>query len=478
MALAEAFLVSRSGARVVALLALAALLAAPIGLGIPALVASSPDDARSTVTGFGPAPPPSTGSGAAANGPAPALFPGEARVTHDGHWQNEPNLAVNPKDAKNLITGSNDYRWHGINGGFVWTGAYTSHDGGQTWTEQALPGANAGSPTPGFLPFASAGDFIGAFNGLGLAFAGGIDFAQESLVFVSASADGGDTWLQGTFPGASLAAYPAQFQDKPDMAGDPNSPLVYVCWTQFGPGLDTIMVSASPTGATWTPALPVSPTELSSLQGCSLAVGSDGTVYMAYDRFSGCLSCGGQLKVTSSPVGGAAWGTPVLAATATPVSGASFRVTNFPLLAVDNSNGGHAGNLYLVWADNRAGEADIWMVHSSDKGATWSAPVRVNQNTVKANHYMPSVAVGNDGTVYAGFYDTRNGGYQYYGARSTDGGQTFTDFPLASATSSAGSTGGFFGDYTDMQVGPDGVVHAVWTDGRSGDQDIWTRAFN
>jgi hypothetical protein len=72
--------------------------------------------------------------------------------------------------------------------------------------------------------------------------------------------------------------------------------------------------------------------------------------------------------------------------------GASNGTNNiFPALAVDNF-----GNVYTVWSDNQ----NIFLSSSSDRGNTWTAPVRVNQDgTVGKANVFPWVAADADGHV-------------------------------------------------------------------------------
>src|SRR5205823_10093684 len=55
-----------------------------------------------------------------------------------------------------------------------------------------------------------------------------------------------------------------------------------------------------------------------------------------------------------------------------------------PGLAWDRTGGPHAGRVYLVYTlevRNEKSDTDIEVRHSDDGGATWSAPVRVNDDT-------------------------------------------------------------------------------------------------
>src|SRR2546423_9128633 len=44
---------------------------------------------------------------------------------------------------------------------------------------------------------------------------------------------------------------------------------------------------------------------------------------------------------------------------------------------------------------------------SYDGGATWTAPVRVNDNATAADEFQPNLTAAGDGTVSVAFYDRR-----------------------------------------------------------------------
>jgi hypothetical protein len=78
-----------------------------------------------------------------------------------------------------------------------------------------------------------------------------------------------------------------------------------------------------------------------------------------------------------------------------------------PSLAVSNS-----GTLYVAWTkkvDTPAGHAeDLYLSQSRDQGATFEAPVRVNDDQKAVGHGMHSLAVGPDGRIYVAWLDERN----------------------------------------------------------------------
>jgi hypothetical protein len=68
------------------------------------------------------------------------------------------------------------------------------------------------------------------------------------------------------------------------------------------------------------------------------------------------------------------------------IPGPFIRTNDFPRIVNNAQN----GNVYATWQDYRNGTYDIWMSRSTDGGATWSATQRVNQTT-GLDHYMPAI---------------------------------------------------------------------------------------
>ena len=68
--------------------------------------------------------------------------------------QNEPSVAVDPRNPSIMVAGSNDYCAEIQNGsGNVWAGYYRSTNGGATWSNSLVPGypadqSSAGSASP------------------------------------------------------------------------------------------------------------------------------------------------------------------------------------------------------------------------------------------------------------------------------------------------------------------------------------------
>lgn len=81
-------------------------------------------------------------------------------------------------------------------------------------------------------------------------------------------------------------------------------------------------------------------------------------------------------------------------------------------LAYDRSSGPYSGRLYMVYTDAAvAGSADtdIFLRFSDDDGQTWSAPIRVNDDSTSNSQFFPRIAVDPaSGAVGISWYDCRN----------------------------------------------------------------------
>src|SRR6266540_5663393 len=100
--------------------------------------------------------------------------------------QNEPSVAVDPRDPNIVVAGSNDYCTQIVNGD-VWTGYYRSTDGGQTWSDSLVPGypadeSPAGTASPAHGVCSAAGDPTQAFDTGGRLFYGFICFNRAKPV--------------------------------------------------------------------------------------------------------------------------------------------------------------------------------------------------------------------------------------------------------------------------------------------------------
>jgi hypothetical protein len=147
---------------------------------------------------------------------------------------------------------------------------------------------------------------------------------------------------------------------------------------------------------------------------------------------------------------------------------------------------GPSGALYLVYADPVQGRGfDVLLTKSSNGGATWSAPIRLNDDSGTADQFHPtlSVAAGAGGDVVTvSFYDRRddpaNCLAHVYATRSTNGGATWSaNAKLTTASSNFDGNPNGPGDYSSSS--PFAALAAVFpffSDHRTADYEIFTAA--
>jgi len=102
-------------------------------------------------------------------------------------------------------------------------------------------------------------------------------------------------------------------------------------------------------------------------------------------------------------------------------------------VAVDRSNGPTRGNVYVLGSVDPGGSdpLDVHIIRSEDGGQSWSAPLRVNDDSPGngAYQWFGTMSVAPDGRIDVVWNDTRNGQAtisELYYAYSTDAGATFS----------------------------------------------------
>ena len=249
-------------------------------------------------------------------------------------------------------------------------------------------------------------------------------------------------------------------------------------------------------------------------QGSQVEVGLGSDVYVAWEHFAGDFQTR-DIRIARSTDGGASFASPTTVTAVTPI-GDSFELQgNFRAfldlqgLAVDRSSGSSRGNVYLSFQDgsNRSKPdpfgfcgnqpkycfGDILLTRSTSAAASWSAPVRVNDDpiTLGIDQYMPALDVDRSGNLWVGFYDRRRDSRNFlidtFAAKSSDAGTTWTN-TRATQSNFGPITGwedfvvnpSYMGDYLAVAAdalgsGP-GVIVA-WGDNSLGDANVLQRRF-
>jgi hypothetical protein len=417
--------------------------------------------------------------------PLPCVLP-NVQASTGTNIANEDPIAVNPRNALQLLTGANDYNCSD------YQGFYASSDGGSTWTATCLPTLAGGG---------GLGDPMVGYDRLNNTFAGGIGTGSPGqVIVVSKSTNNGTTW--GTPVVAAKPTLSGGTADKGWLQidttfGSPHVNCLYVSNTQFDSSGFNSQISVSHScnhGVSWTTVAvdpeQIYPTDID--QFSDLAIGKDGTVYVSWMRCppTGATGdCGGtvaSMMVSKSTDGGTTWSSPVVAVTpslAPDTCGAYYgclpntseRVSDIPAIAIDNSTGTHAGYLYMVYYTWTGTQMRVYVTHSTDGGNTWSAGVAVAPNSAIHDQFFPWLSTSSRGTVGVTWFDRRNDhsniNYDVYAAFSSNGGTSFTvNQKLTSAMSDPlhdGFGGSFMGDYSG-NVWNGATLFASWMDSRNG----------
>lgn len=344
--------------------------------------------------------------------------------------RSESWIAVDPADGNHLVGMSKFffdpafYLFH--------IGSYNSFDGGQTWTNEVVPGFDCQSAS-GFS-WVDTTDPILAFDSTGAIYSAMLPFSltynpaghqvwnviPNSAISVVKSADGGRTWMVAN-QGQPLAIYTSsglgRTADKQWMTADanPTSPFagsVYVGFTLFNGHSSEVWFSRSTDhGEHFS-----QPVKLSEANNDGpfntyifLAAAPDGSLYISYSSFPNSRKGEADVWILKSADGGQTFSGPTLAARFSIVAaltnttfrdGISYNMTVNPVnghvllaLEVQNSNG-----------------IDVQLSESADGGQTFSLPVFVNDSATindGTDQFQPTVAAGLDGTVAVAFYDRR-----------------------------------------------------------------------
>ena len=430
----------------------------------------------------------------------------------------EIGMAVDPLNGKNFVVMSNDFREN-----FDRQFFHVSTNGGAAWSDDVM--VMGVDPITGFAPYSFQSDPGVAFDDKNQSYFSAI---AGNLIFdFNVGYENVDTQVEevqgfagGTYAsllpnivdnqicsGTSNFVCPAQL-DKPLITADaiPGSPkngTIYVYYTLFCndepctdgsarvPPFSSAILESHAEGAN----LPFSPPALVSGsfvqdQFSSMVIDSHGTPHVFFDDFTDPT---GVIKMRMSTLKNGKW-----IVTSTPVA-------KFLYNGLNNLNWGFrdsgtvapgcgivSDTAYCAFSASQVaggpleGTPSVYLAVVNTLSGS-STLHRVNDDAFGngKHHFFPWATGKNDGSVYVGWYDDRNDPFstkvQYFVGKSTNRGNTF---PTQQAVSSAsfnpcvGFPGcGFFGDYTQLAAGPDGVVHAAWSDTRDGaSMQIFTQA--
>lgn len=404
--------------------------------------------------------------GPQANAPLPSA-PNSKVITlprRPGNFS-EPSITVNPQNASQVLAA------------FQVPATVTfSEDSGENWQFAA-----ATAPEN----YKVSGDVSITYDILGHAFLCYIAFdklgtkeywahnATRNGIFVRRSLDGGKSWEPNAAAIDEQATRPEMpFEDKPYLIADnnPNSPYagsLYVGWTEFSLTKSIVLFSRSNNGGiSWSEPFEISSHEglprddNGAVEGFVAAAAPSGLLYAAWADAN-------SIVFTTSRDGGITFlpsrkilDTAPLYFTLDGVE----RSNGFPQIGVD----ARSGRIFVTWADYRNGDVDVFCSTSTDQGRNWSRPVRVNNDALHdgADQFFQWLAVDpSDGSADVLFYDRRddpdNRRVTVTLARSTDGGQSFSNYAWSEGSFDPGDA--FLGDYNGIAA-LNGRVYGAWTE--------------
>jgi hypothetical protein len=441
------------------------------------------------LTGAALAATPATLAAAQAGLRAAAAAPANVDISQRHLNESEEAIAVNPVNPSNIVTVTNV--GHGEAGLTAGMFEGVSFDGGQTWTRKLI-GLGGGDPLSDAccdpsLSFDSHGNLFLTYL-----------YQVEDQVPVALSTDGGLTFH--VIANISQASLPAKksggdsrglfrFVDQPTITAAQGE-----VWVVFNAGGPMAATGAPVTGPGQVGAfVPVE--VVPGTNNCTygdVSIGPSGQVMQACN-LTETGQGGGKIFVNVDPdgLGPAGFGGRIFV-TQTHVGGFDFipaqpdrSVDAEAGLAWDRTGGPHAGRVYLVNTaenPNESDNTDIYVRHSDDNGATWSAAVRVNDDHTTNSQFLPKISLDlTTGNIAVVWYDSRNDlgadgpgdtngipndDAQFWGAFSTNGAASFTpDIQISGGTSNSHDSGNGidYGDYTGLSF-YGGTAHPAWSD--------------
>jgi BNR/Asp-box repeat protein len=381
-----------------------------------------------------------------------------ARCGVDRRMQNEPTLAIDPRNTSVWASGSNDYCTVPT-AGDAWAGFYRSTNGGGTWTDSLLPGYKGDTSAQGTSsPLAAmvaggaiaAGDPMMSFDSNGDLFYMGNNFNRG----IADDGSGrfrdntGDVWVATYAPAGTNSSTDGskyvrtvilatntfgqgQFNDKTDLNVDPSTGIVYASWSDFhGNGCNNIFISRSTDhGATFSAPMKIS-AGICSNQGPSITLGGSGKVYVAWEGTTGGSFATAPGSVTgaafvASTDNGQTFSKAQLVSTYSPFTSEQFSGNGArecgdapfncptgqtfprfdlagPYLTADTVH----GTLVMAFqVAQSSGQGQIEYVFSTDGGATWSAQ-KLLAPSATGHQFFPWLTASG-GRVNAIWYDSQ-----------------------------------------------------------------------
>ena len=389
--------------------------------------------------------------------------------------QDESAIIINPNNSQQLFTFANN----GIGSMF----AARSTNGGQTW----LPSNGADSLIADGndnLPTADSDPSL-AWDAFGNLFLTYLTRRNSTQVFVAVSTDGGATFV----PVATFGTM-NRVDQQTVVVGPGQNGIGEVVWLTYRDSGVTVIRGAAVTGLGAVGAFAAAAQPSAVGQFGDITVGPNGQVVVTGEIDDAVFNAQGVLvtpattaniQVQTDPDGLGPQG--FSAVRTIPVNVARFQAIPAQLsrmvdaevgIAYDRSTGTRNGRLYMLYTDSpniNSNDLNIFSRFSTDDGATWSAPVPVNDDVTNRSQFFSKIAVDQTtGVVGAAWYDARNSAtnttVQTFVSVSMDGmsWQPNVRVSAGSTNGTVNATGGQqLGDYMGLTFNA-GELHPSWCD--------------
>lgn len=383
--------------------------------------------------------------------------------------QIEPSIVVHPSNPQILFASA-----FTIKGAALREGVYVTTNGGQSWYGidriiEQLTTRHGGDPGPlidknGVFILTHRGNEAGGWWA-NSSTDNGINWSSAVAVF--SSPEDVDKGCAGTDAEPSSASYGRS----------------YLVWTRFASPYPILISYTTNGGANWSAYIQINNSLTSGHYsiGPSITIGTTGQVYVAW----AAAAIGGiedRVGFAVSTNGGINWSVQESAYDVNGIKTSSLspwtiRANGYPVIDVDRTGGPRNGWIYVLTGEKNLAPAgsdpDIIFHRSTNGGVSWSQGIRVNQDPPNNGkvQFFPAVNVDADGGINVVYYDNRNSvdSVDVFISRSTDGGNTWTDYLISDhkfkPSSVTGAGGNNMGDNLSI-TSANGNLYPVWMDNK------------
>jgi hypothetical protein len=380
-----------------------------------------------------------------------------------GDAANEPSIAVDPTAPNRIVVGWRQF--DSIASNFRQAGWGYSHDGGLTWAFPGViePGVNRSDPVLGVTS-------DGVFYYYSLSF---VDDPYD--YFMHRSEDAGLSWSDGVYAYGGDKGWFAI-----DDTGGVGDGHIYSYWSD---GQGESFSRSTDRGRSFEQPTVLSP----DVTNGTLDVGPDGELYV--------FGMGGEevlfiLRSWNAQNAGDSVAFDLVREVGLggrPGAGGGPNPHGLlaqAWLATDHSQGPTRGNVYIMSPIGlflSEDPLDIMFARSEDRGATWSPPVRINDDADDSGawQWFGAMSVAPNGRIDVVWYDTRNSGQanisELYYSYSIDAGETWAEnvavsppFDSHSGWPDQNKIGDYIGCVSDC-TGVDVIYSATF----NGEQDVY-----